>query len=97
MKPGAPRAYIPRAYIPFEDGSAVAFDGKKFTIHRQPVEIDADLRALPEGQAVLAWRQRRGEIVRALEAAWWKLEERRRQEETKKVYSKPPTVAPPSR
>ncbi|MDR3230766.1 MAG: hypothetical protein LBT65_04955 [Synergistaceae bacterium] len=81
------KAQRPFVYIPFEDGSVVAFDGKKFTIHKRPVDIDADLDTLSDGQAALAWRERRGEIVRALEAAWWKLEERRRQEESKKVYS----------
>jgi hypothetical protein len=79
-----------KAYIPFEDGSAIAFDGIRFTIHKRPVEIDADLSTLTDGQAAAAWREHRREIVRALESAWWKLEERRKHEETKKVYSKLP-------
>ncbi|MDR3264582.1 MAG: hypothetical protein LBT15_01085 [Synergistaceae bacterium] len=81
------KAHTPFAYIPFEDGSAIAFDGKEFTIHKRPVEIDANLDALSDGQAERAWRERRGEIVRALEAAWWRLEERRKQEKPKKMYS----------
>lgn len=76
-----------RAYIPFEDGSAVSFDGRRFTIHRRPVGIDADLSALSDGQAARAWRERRGDVVRALENAWWRLEEGRKKEETKKIYS----------
>ena len=76
-----------RVYIPFNDGSAVSFDGNRFTLHRSPVAIDADLSAISDGQAALAWRQRRGEIVAALEAAWWRQEERRKKEKTKKIYT----------
>ena len=77
-----------RVYIPFEDGSVVSYDGKMFTLHRQPVDIDADLSALSEGTAVRLWRERRGELVRALETAWWKERRRRREKEAKKIYSK---------
>lgn len=76
-----------RVYIPFDDGSAVSFDGAKFTLHRPPVVIDADLSAMSDGQAESAWRQRRGEIVRALEAAWWQQERRRKEENPKKIYT----------
>ena len=76
-------------YIPFDDGSAVAYDGKKFTIHRQPVDIDADLRTLTESAAELAWRGRRGDLVRALETAWWKRWTQHKEKEVKRLYSKP--------
>ena len=76
-------------YIPFDDGSVVAYDGKKFMIHRQPVDIDADLRALTESAAEEAWRGRRKDIVRALEIAWWKRWARYKEKEVKRVYSKP--------
>jgi hypothetical protein len=77
-----------RVYIPFKDGSAVSYDGKKFTLHKRPVDIDADLSALPEGTAVRFWRERRGEIVNALETAWWRERTRRKETATKKIYSK---------
>ncbi|MDR1621917.1 MAG: hypothetical protein LBS00_06045 [Synergistaceae bacterium] len=77
-----------RVYIPFKDGSAVSYDGKKFTLHKQPVDIDANLNALPEGTAVRLWRERRGEIVNALETAWWKELARRKAAAMKKDYSK---------
>ncbi len=79
-----------RVYLPFDDGSAVSFDGSKFTLHNPPVEIDADLSSLSDGQAARTWRDRRGEIVKALEDAWWRQEERRRKEETRKIYGPPP-------
>ena len=81
------KASIPWVYIPFEDGSSVSFDGKKFTIHRQPVEIDADLSALPEGKATRAWRERRGDLVKALESAWWRLQKQSKEEGTKRIYT----------
>lgn len=83
-----------RVYIPFDDGSAVSFDGSKFTLHNPPVEIDADLSTLSDGLAARAWRARRGEVVRALETAWWQQEERRRKEETKKIYKPQPPAKP---
>ena len=77
-----------RVYIPFDDGSVVSYDGKKFTIHKRPVDIDADLSALSEGKAALMWRERRKELVNVLESAWWKEHRRRREREMKKLYSK---------
>jgi hypothetical protein len=77
-----------RVYIPFKDGSVVSYDGKIFTLHSQPVGIDADLSALPEGTAVQLWRERRGELVKALETAWWKELRQRKETAAKKVYSK---------
>jgi hypothetical protein len=77
-----------RVYIPFDDGSAVSYDGKEFTIHKQPVGIDANLRALAEGTAERVWRERRKDLVKALEDAWWREQARRRQTGMKKIYSK---------
>jgi hypothetical protein len=77
-------------YIPFDDGSSVSYDGDKFTLHKQPVDIDADLGALSEsegGQAVRVWRERRKDLVRALEDAWWKQREKGRAEMTKRIYT----------
>ena len=76
-----------KVYIPFEDGSAVSYDGKKFTIHKPPVGIDADLSELSDGSAAHVWRHRRGELVKALEAAWWKEHKRRKESEAKRIYS----------
>jgi hypothetical protein len=85
-------------YIPFDDGSCVAYDGKRFSLYRRPVDIDADLRALSEsegGQAVRVWRERRKELVRALENAWWEQREKNWGQMTKRIYSvkKPPETA----
>jgi hypothetical protein len=80
----------PSVYIPFDDGSAVSYDGDKFTLHKQPVDIDADLNALSEaggGEAVRVWRAKRGDIVRALEDAWWKEHEKNHEQMTKRIYS----------
>ena len=76
-----------KIYIPFDDGSAVSYDGKRFTIHRRPVGIDADLSELSAGTAATVWRERRGELVKALETAWWKEHERRSEGKTKRIYS----------
>ena len=75
-------------YIPFDEGSAVAYDGKKFIVHRQPVDIDADLCALTESLAEQTWRERRGDLVKALETAWRKRRARHKEKEVKRVYSK---------
>ena len=77
-----------RAYIPFGDGSAVSYDGKRCTVYRRPVDIDADLSALSESIAAQLWRERRGEVIRVLEAAWWREHRRRREKEMKRIYSK---------
>ena len=76
-----------KVYIPFDDGSAISYDGKGFTVHRRPVGIDADLSELSDGTVVSVWRDRRRELVKALETAWWKEHERRRNSKTKRVYS----------
>jgi len=76
-----------KVYIPFEDGSAVSYDGKKFVVHKRPVGIDADLSELSDGTSEIMWRERRGEMVKALEAAWWKKHEHHRKNKTKRIYS----------
>ena len=77
-----------RVYIPFDDGSAVAYDGKNFIIHKQPVGMDTDLSTMPESASERAWSTRRKDVVRALESAWWKEKARRKEKATKKVYSR---------
>ena len=81
-----------KVYIPFEDGSAISYNGKSFTIHKRPVGIDADLSELSGGTAESMWRFRRGELAKALETAWWKEHERRNRSKTKKIYSKAETT-----
>ncbi|GHV48192.1 hypothetical protein FACS1894204_12300 [Synergistales bacterium] len=73
-------------YLPFKDGSAVSYDGEKFTIHKRPVDIDAYLDDLQEGVSVRMWRTRRADLVKALESAWWKRQEEKNEEKTKKIY-----------
>ena len=77
-----------RVYIPFSDGSSLAYDGEKFTLHRCPVEIDADLSARSDGEAALAWRERRGALVDALKSAWFKEKERKKQSGMKTIYTR---------
>ncbi|MDR1376663.1 MAG: hypothetical protein LBJ22_04050 [Synergistaceae bacterium] len=77
-----------RVYIPFQDGSVVSYDGKIFTLHKQPISIDANLSALSEGMALQLWRERRGDLVKTLEAAWWKELRQRKERSEKNVYSK---------
>ena len=81
-----------QVYIPFDDGSAISYDGKKFTIHKRPIGIDADLSELSDGTAGNVWRFRRGELVKALETAWWKEYKRRKESETKRIYSNAKTT-----
>jgi hypothetical protein len=76
-----------KVYIPFDDGSVISYDGDRFAIHRRPVAIDADLSELSDGAAASVWRSRRGELVKALETAWWKEHERRGRSKNKKIYS----------
>ena len=75
-----------RVYIPFDDGSALSYDGERFMLHRCPVEIDADLSALSEGKAAVAWKERRREFVNALESAWFGEKARKRRGESRRVY-----------
>lgn len=84
-----------RVYISFGDGSAVSYDGKTFTLHKQPIGIDADLSAFfaaSGGMAVRSWRERRKELVSALENAWWREFTRLKKTSMKKIYSKPALI-----
>ena len=76
-----------KVYIPFEDGSAISYDGKNFTIHRRPVGIDADLSDLSDGMVGTVWRERRKDLAKAFETAWWREHERRSRSKTKRIYS----------
>lgn len=77
-----------RVYIPFDDGSSVSFDGKRFTLHRRPVEIDADLATFVEGKAAEAWKRNREALTRALESAWLIQRDRSKKDRAKRVYSR---------
>ena len=81
-----------KVYIPFDDGSAISYDGRKITIHKRPVGIDADLSELSDGMVGTAWRERREELVKALKTAWWKEHERRNKSKTKRIYSNAKTA-----
>ena len=81
-----------KVYIPFDDGSAISYDGKKLTIHKRPVGIDEDLSELSDGMVGTAWRERREELLKALKTAWWKEHERRNKVKTKRIYSKSKTT-----
>lgn len=86
-----------RVYISFNDGSAVSYDGKTFTLHKRPVGIDADLSAFfaaSGGMAVRSWRERRRELASALENAWWKEFAQRKKTSMKKIYSKSAPTEP---
>ena len=77
-----------RVYIPFSDGSSIAFDGQEFTVHKRPKDIDAVDRA-DYGQpskAENAWLFRWKDVVTALEGAYKKQEELRRAESPKRLY-----------
>ena len=81
-----------KVYIPFEDGSAISYDGRKFTVHKPPVGIDAYLCELSDGTAAHMWRERRGELVKALDTAWWREHKRRSESKTKRIYSREKTT-----
>ena len=77
-----------RVYLPFSDGSSIAFDGKEFTVHKRPKDIDAVDRA-DYGQpskAENAWAFRWKDVVTALEGAYRRQEELRRAESPKHIY-----------
>ena len=76
-----------KVYIPFEDGSSISYDGGRFTIHKRPVGINADLSDLSGGTAEVMWHERRNELAKALKDAWWKEHEHRSKNKTKKIYS----------
>ena len=77
-----------RVYIPFSDGSSIAFDGKEFTVHKAPKDIDAVDRADYDkpSKAENAWLFRWKDVVSALEGAYRKQEESRRAERQKQIY-----------
>lgn len=84
-----------RVYIPFDDGSSVSFDGKRFTLHRRPVDLDSELAKCVEGKAAEAWARNRETLARALESAWILQRERCRQDRTRRVYSRTPSSRNP--
>ncbi len=80
-------------YIPFDDGSSVAFDGESFTIQHTPlndnneniVNINADQISMAEKN----WHntKKRLEITRALENAWNEQRKIQRQDEIRQIYN----------
>lgn len=80
-------------YIPFDDGSSVAFNGESFTIQRSPVnENDIDININNSDNVCLAeknWRdkKKRLKITRALEMAWNEQRELQKQAEIKQIYN----------
>ena len=80
-----------RVYIPFDDGSSVSFDGENFTVHRRPLDIDADLKGLSDScKAENAWKHDWKALVRALESAWRRQRDAKKQAERKQVYNNRP-------
>ena len=76
-----------RVYIPFGDGSSVSFDGEGFTVHRRPVDIDADLNAPAISKAEEAWQKDWGALVRALQSAWVRERDARKREGARQTYN----------
>lgn len=80
-----------RVYIPFDDGSSVSFDGKQFTLHRRPVDLESEPANCVEGKAAEVWARNREALARALESVWILQRERSRQDRTRRVYSRTPS------
>lgn len=79
-----------RVYIPFDDGSSVAFDGVNFTLHRRPMDIDEDLTAPPDSKAARVWEKDWETVVRALESAWRRQRDKTRHVRARRIYSPEP-------
>lgn len=76
-----------KVYIPFSDGSSVAFDGTGFTLQERPRVMDEALGALPTSKALEVWTRDWGAVVRALESAWARQRDLRRRDRMRQVYS----------
>lgn len=76
-----------KVYIPFSDGSSVAFDGTGFTLQERPRVMDEALGALPTSKALEVWTRDWGAVVRALESAWTRQRDLRRRDRMRQVYS----------
>ena len=76
-------------YIPFSDGSSIAFNGETFNIQRTPVS-DEKIININICEAELVWRdnKKRLKIMQALQDAWTKQRELQRDKEIKQVYNK---------
>ena len=77
-----------RVYLPFSDGSSIAFDGQEFTVHKRPKDIDAVDREDYDqpSKAENAWAFRWKEVVSALEGAYKRQEAIRKAERPKQIY-----------
>ncbi|MBR1603536.1 MAG: hypothetical protein IJ667_08865 [Synergistaceae bacterium] len=76
-------------YIPFSDGSSIAFNGETFNIQRTPVN-DEKIININICEAELVWgdNKKRLKIMQALQDAWTKQRELQRDKEIKQVYNK---------
>ena len=75
-----------RVYIPFDDGSSVAFDGDTFTIQKRPKDINDAGEDEKPCKAETAWSARWSAIVRALETAYKRQEKARKAQSAKRIY-----------
>ena len=75
-------------YIPFSDGSSIAFNGETFNIQHTPVN-DEKIININICEAELVWRdnKKRLKIMQALQDAWTKQRELQRDKEIKQVYN----------
>ena len=76
-----------KVYIPFSDGSSVAFDGTGFTLQERPRVMDEALDTFPTSKAVEVWTRDWGAVVCALESAWGRQRDLRRRDRMRQVYS----------
>ena len=76
-------------YIPFSDGSSIAFNGETFNIQRTPVNDEKIINInICEAELVWADNKKRLKIMQALQDAWTKQRELQRDKEIKQVYNK---------
>lgn len=80
---------IKNIYIPFQDGSSIAFDGENFSIQRVPVN-DEHIINNKQSEAEKNWSNNkiRLKIMKALQDAWQKQREIKRSQDIKQVYNK---------
>ncbi|MBQ8693874.1 MAG: hypothetical protein IJ520_12110 [Synergistaceae bacterium] len=75
-------------YIPFSDGSSIAFNGETFNIQRTPVNDEKIINInICEAELVWADNKKRLKIMQALQDAWTKQRELQRDKEIKQVYN----------
>lgn len=75
-------------YIPFQDGSSIAFDGENFSIQRVPVNDEHIINNTSEAEKNWSNDKTRLKIMKALQDAWQKQREIKRSQDIKQVYNK---------